>query len=245
LAWQGLPGLPGGQREQLAALLAPREPVGGNPVADPAAHGEGKKQIAPAAQPEPGREPAEPIHPLIQALLDTLDAFHGEGADAKDALRDRLEEAGRQLRPLLHDRKQKILQANRKVVLPLIEERVGPAPSGAKKAAAETSSDKPTSPTPSKPPAQPSSSLGPAADRTKSSHSAGPSKPSPGSSQPQQAQTALVRALLDSLDAMPEDISEEEKRQLRKMLLDADQDLAKALEAQAGKKTPPQPRPSP
>lgn len=246
LAWQVLPGLPGGQHERLAALLAPRGPVGGNPEAGPAAPGEAKHPIAPARQPEAGREPAAPMHPLIQALLDTLDAFHGEGADAKDALRDRLEDAGRQLRPLLRDRKEKILQANRKVVLPLIEERVGPAPSAAKKIAPQSPSDKPTSPTPSKPQAPAASSpIGPTAERTKSSRSAGPSKPSGGPSQPEEARTALVRALLETLDAMPSDISEEEKRSLRKMLLDADQDLANALET-GGKKAPPQqPTPPP
>lgn len=185
------------------------------------------------AQAGEAKKPAAgPIHPLIQALLEALDAFHGEGADAKDALRNRLQEADQQLQPLLNGRKEKILQANRKLVLPVIEEPSSPRPPAAKKRSAAPPAEpqapdsdsaekapareKPSAPA-RKPPTEPLSKTTPPAGK--------PASPTPDRDE---VQTALIRSLLGVLDKI-NDVSEEDKQQVRKLLLEADQDLAKAL----------------
>lgn len=188
----------------------------------------------PIAQAGEAKKPAAgPIHPLIQALLEALDAFHGEGADAKDALRNRLQEADQQLQPLLNGRKEKILQANRKLVLPVIEEPSSSQPPTAKKRsaappaepqapAADSAEKTPVREKPSAPARKP-----PTEPRSKTTPPAQAGKPSPTPDR-DKVQTALVRSLLDVLDKI-NDVSEEDKQQVRKLLLEADQDLAQAL----------------
>ncbi|MCS7304396.1 MAG: hypothetical protein NZ602_04735 [Thermoguttaceae bacterium] len=225
LAWQLLPGRPAGG--QLLAFLAPKAPVQPLPQAP-----------ADQANQLPGQKPAtSPHHPLIQALLQALEAFHGEGQDAKDALRNRLHQADQELRGLLGGRKEKILQLNRKPVLPLIEE---PSPSipppEAKKPTTPPGSEpapasKLVSPQakPSQPQPKPPLPGGPPAEPTKSAPSTQQPKPVAPPDKPGEVRTALVRALLEVLDKL-NDVSEEDRRQVRQLLLEADKDLAKALQ---------------
>ena len=193
---------------------------------------------AQAVQPPDGpKEPAEPQHPLLQALLQVLDAFHGEGAEAKDALRNRLLQADQELRPLQKSRKEQILQANRKLVLPVIEEPSGLPPRGTQKRTPEASPTG-TAPGPaskagpgaskaSPSPPKSSSGSGAPAEQTNPA-SPGPSaKPSSPDGKPGEPQTAIVRALWEALENSS-DVSEPYRQQLRQLLLEADKELAKA-----------------
>ncbi len=226
LAWQNLPGRPAAA--QLLALLVPAGP------------GQGQQPLAAQAnqQPPGQKEPPAPTHPLIQALLQALDAFHGEGQDAKDALRNRLHQADQELRSLLGSRKEKILQLNRKPVVPVIEEPSGLPPSGTKKPAPPAGSEpgeaSPTPPANTKPPVQfkSFSSASRPAEEPKTATAPEQAKASAPPAKPGEVQTVLVRALLEVLDKLT-NVSEEDRRQVRQLLLEADKDLAKALESRS------------
>jgi len=234
--WAGLPGT-----QPVGLLLTPKEPARDNAQGYPTASEDVQEGNSSSGPKGTVQEPARPTHPLIQALLDTLEAFQGEGTEAKDALRGRLEEADRQLHTLLSGRKEKILQANRKPVLPLIEERISPQADRAKKVGPTPSPEKvPTQQGPS----SGKSSLSVPKPPVQSTPAGQASKISPPTSEQQEAETPLVRALLDTLDALPE-IPEQEKRRLRTLLLEADQELAQRPKSPSGKIPAPSPSASP
>jgi len=233
--------------------------------------------------PDGQKEPAEPQHPLLQALLQVLEAFHGEGADAKQTIRNRLLQADQELRPLLKSRKEQILQANRKPVVPVIGEPSGLPPRGSKKGTPDASPAgafpapaSKTAPAPSKAsPSEPKTSSGsgtpaehgtptasgqpappaPAGQPAPPAASGPPAQPVPsgsvsirpgGTGQPDKPavfagklagpQTALGRALLEALENFS-NVSEEDRRQVRQLLLEADKELAKASASQASAST--------
>lgn len=225
--------VPGGpDQRQLLAFLESK--AGGPHAAAPGAK-------SPAGQ----KESAGPTHSFIQALLQALEAFHGEGAEAKDVLRSRLQQADQQLQAILAGRKQKILQANQKPPLLLIEEPSRPPkpkekspPSSAGRPSAEIktralpsgASRAPASSAPAASsgqlPTQPGKSFLPGAGLPEQAKPANPPSAKP------EVHTAIVRALLEVLDNL-KDVSEQQRQSVRQLLLEADKDLQKVLESRS------------
>lgn len=182
-------------------------------VADETAANSGDVAAAPSSDAS-SSEDQDVKTPLIRALLQTVDETKGESSEVKDSLRRTLRQADKDLAKVLGgNSKRLILQANKKPRRLVI--------GGTCKPPVKPKSERKPPKTPAEQPKK-----APAEKGLEKTPADKPSKED--SSKTNDVRTAMVRALLDAVDEV-EGQGEDTKKEMKRLLREADKELAKVL----------------